>query len=228
MKAILRAAIIILLIVPCLHAATAKVGPWKKIKESEGITGWVRTNSRSSVKEVKAEGLIEAPMPVVEAILRDVPAQKKFMFLCDEAKKIELPEYPNTADSFCTYFQQGLPWPISDRYGLGRISFMFDKSTGRMIVRGVAIKADYRLPKTGMVEMPVGDVTWILKPEGDGKTLLTYQLLADPGGNLPASLVSMLLKNLGVTTLKNIRKLAKELPYKDAKAILTTTPVTED
>ncbi len=227
MKHLSSAFIIILMMAACLQSAV-KTGPWKKVRESEGITGWARTNSRCSVDEVRAEGIIDAPVPVVEAILRDVPAQKKFMFLCDEARKIELPEYANTPDSFSTYFEQGLPWPLSDRYGLGRINFMIESVTGRIIVRGIAIKADYKLPKTGMVEMPVGDVRWTLKPQGGEKTLLTYQLLADPGGNLPSSVVSMLVKNLGVTTLKNIRKLSKLSPYKDAETILTTTPYPGD
>jgi hypothetical protein len=211
----------------CLEASV-EVGPWKKIRESDGITGWVRTNSRSSVDEVRAEGIIDAPIPVVEAILRDIPAQKKFMFLCDDARKIELPGYPNTPDSFCTYFQQGLPWPLSDRYGLGMISFMLDVPTGRIIVRGIAIRADFKPPKSGMVELPFGDVVWTLKPEGDKKTLLTYQLLTDPGGNLPGSVVNLLLKNLGVTTLKNIRKLSKLPPYRNVRTISTTTPYLED
>jgi hypothetical protein len=223
MKHIGRAFIIILVIASCLHAAVT-FGPWKKIRESQGITSWARTNSRCSVEEVLTEGVIDAPMPVVEAILRDVTAQKEFMFLCDDARKIELPEYLNTSDSFSTYFQQGLPWPLSDRYGLGRISFTIDGATGRIIARGIAVKADYRLPRSGMVEMPVGDVTWTLKPEGENKTLLNYQLLADPGGNLPSAVVSMLLKNLGVTTLKNIRKLAMLPQYRDANKIVTTTP----
>ena len=222
MKPLVRAFIIVLVMAGCLHAEV-KVGPWKKIRESQGITSWARTNSRCSVEEVLTEGIIDAPMPVVEAILRDVPAQKEFMFLCDEAKKIELPEYLNTADSFSTYFQQGLPWPLSDRYGLGRIAFTIDGASGRIIARGVAVKAYYQLPKPDMVEMPVGDVTWTLKSEGENKMLLTYQLLADPGGNLPSAVVSMLLKNLGVTTLKNIRKLAKLPLYRDAKTIVTTT-----
>jgi hypothetical protein len=227
MKTLIRVFIIILLMATCLEASV-KVGPWKKIRESDGITGWVRTNSRSSVDEVRAEGIIDAPMPVVEAILRDVPAQKKFMFLCDDAKKIELPGYPNAADCFSTYFQQGLPWPLSDRYGLGRISLIIDSATGRIIVRGLAIKADFKPPKSGMVEMPFGDVTWILKEQAGGKTILTYQLLTDPGGNLPASVVNLLLKNLGVTTLKNIRKLSKLPPYRDAKTIFTSTPYLPD
>ncbi|HEY9162942.1 MAG TPA: hypothetical protein VIS94_17850 [Desulfomonilia bacterium] len=227
MKPLIRIFIIILITAACLEASV-KVGPWKKIRESDGITGWVRTNSRSSVDEVRAEGIIDAPMSVVEAILRDIPAQKKFMFLCEDARRIELPGYPDTPDSFSTYFQQGLPWPLSDRYGLGRISFMLEKETGRIIVRGLAVKADFKPEKPGMVEMPFGDVTWTLKEEGGKKTLLTYQLLTDPGGNLPSSIVNMLLKNLGVTTLKNIRKLSKMPPYKDARTVLTTTPYLQD
>jgi hypothetical protein len=75
--------------------------------------------------------------------------------------------------------------------------------------------------------MPIGDVTWVLVPAPNNTTKLTYQVLADPAGNLPSSIVNMLMKNVGVTTLKNIRKLAKQEPYSSAKSIVTTTPYHE-
>ncbi|MEN6473884.1 MAG: START domain-containing protein [Syntrophaceae bacterium] len=205
--------------------AAGQVGEWNKVRESEGITGWSRTNSLSSVDEVRAEGIINAPVPVVEAILRDTPAMKKFMFMCTDAYSIEPVAYKNTKDAYYVYFSQGLPWPFEDRYGLGRIDWMLDKSVpGALVVKCNTVNVPFTPPKKNMFRMPIGDVTWLLVPTANNTTKLTYQVLADPAGNLPSAVVNMLMKNVGVTTLKNIRKLAKDEPYRSAKTIVTTTP----
>ncbi len=222
MKKIGFLTMIIMMTTVCAMAA-GTVGEWKKVRESEGIVGWSRTNSLSSVDEVRAEGIINAPVPVVEAILRHTPAMKQFMFMCTDAYGIEPAGYKNTKDSYHVYFSQGLPWPFEDRYGLGRIDWMLDKSIpGALVVKCNTVNVPFTPPKKNMFRMPIGDVTWLLVPAANNSTKLTYQVLADPAGNLPSSIVSMLMKNVGVTTLKNIRKLAAEEPYRSAKAIVTT------
>lgn len=222
MKKIYVVVIIIMMATVSITAAV-KVGEWKKIRESEGITGWTRSNSLSSVNEVKAEGVINAPIAVVEAILRDTASMKKYMFMCSDAYSIEPAGMKNARDSYYVYFSQGLPWPLNDRYGIGRIDWMLDKTvpTG-IIVKCKAVPVPYTPPKKNSIRMPIGDVTWVLVPEGNNATRLTYQVLADPAGNLPSSVVNMLMRNVGVSTLKNIRKLAREEPYVNAKAVVTT------
>lgn len=208
--------------------AAGTVGEWKKVRESEGIVGWSRTNSLASVDEVRAEGIINAPVPVVEAILRHTPAMKDFMFMCTDAYSLELAGFKNAKDSYHVYFSQGLPWPFDDRYGLGRIDWMLDKSIpGALVVKCNTVNAPFTPPKKNIFRMPIGDVTWVLVPAPNNTTKLTYQVLADPAGNLPSSIVNMLMKNVGVTTIKNIRKLAKQEPYSSAKSIVTTTPYYE-
>jgi len=205
--------------------AAGQVGEWKKVRESEGIIGWSRTNSLSSVDEVRAEGIINAPVAVVEAILRDTPSMTKYMFMCTDAYSLELTGLKNTKDSYHVYFSQGLPWPFEDRYGLGRIDWMLDKSIpGALYVQCNTVNVPFTPPKKNSFRMPIGDVTWNLVPVGNNATKLGYRVLADPAGNLPSAVVNMLMKNVGVTTLKNIRKLAKEEAYRNARVIVTSTP----
>jgi len=227
MKRIGFIAMMVVMTATCLMAA-GQVGEWKKVRESEGIIGWSRTNSLSSVDEVRAEGIINAPVAVVEAILRDTPSMTKYMFMCTDAYSLELPGLKNTKDSYHVYFSQGLPWPLNDRYGIGRIDLMLDKSVpGALVVKCNTVSNPFNPPKKNLLRMPIGDVTWLLVPAANNTTKLTYQVLADPAGNLPSAVVNMLMKNVGVTTLKNIRKLAKEEPYRSAKSIVTSTPYHE-
>lgn len=224
MKKIFFIAMIIMMTTVSAMAAN-QVGEWKKVRESEGIIGWSRTNSLSSVDEVRAEGIINAPIAVVEAVLRDTPSMKKYMFMCTDAYSLELAGLKNTKDSYHVYFSQGLPWPLNDRYGIGRIDWMLDKSVpGALAVKCNTVSNPFTPPKKNLLRMPIGDVTWLLAPAANNTTKLTYQVLADPAGNLPSAVVNLLMKNVGVTTLKNIRKLAKEEPYRSAKTIVTASP----
>ncbi len=200
------------------------VGPWVKDSEKDGVVGYSRTNPRTSCKEFKAVGVIDAAVPVVERILRDAEAETEYMFMVNEAYRLELPGREPTADSYYTYLRQGLPWPINDRDGVGKIDFYYDKASGEMFVTGLMVESEYKKGDSGLVRMPVGDVKWYLKPVDEGrKTELTYQNLADPGGNLPSDLVNWLLKRLGVYTINDIRKLAKLEKYQ-ATEVITTTP----
>lgn len=213
-----------IMMMPAIADAAGQVGEWKKIRESEGIISWSRSNPLSSVDEILAEGIINAPVPVVEAILRDSSSMKRYMFMCTEAYDLELDGLKNTKDAYNVYFCQGLPWPLHDRYGIGRIEWMLDKSIpGALVVKCNTTSAPFSPPKKNLLRMPIGDVTWLLTPTENNATKLTYQVLADPAGNLPSSVVNMLMKNVGITTLKNIRKLAVEEPYCSTKTIMTTT-----
>ena len=41
-------------------------GEWEKIDEVDGITGYIRSTSESSVNEIKAIGVVDAPVAVIE------------------------------------------------------------------------------------------------------------------------------------------------------------------
>jgi len=47
--------------------------------------------------------------------------------------------------------------------------------------------------------------------------------MSDPGGGLPAFLVSILSHDLGVKTIAGIRRMAKQEKYRQATAVTTTT-----
>lgn len=199
-------------------------GEWKKVNESDGIIGYTRPTSKTSVDEVKAIGTVDASVAVIEALLRDVPAQTEYMFMCIDALKVDIPGLESTRDSFYVYNKTGMPWPVSDRDVVGKVNFMVDKATGTLHVQSHKISTDFRTQDKKVVRMPIGEVEYILTPIGEGKTEVIYQILADPGGKLPSSLVNMLSKNLGVKTIAGIREMVKKDKYKNVKSITTTTP----
>ena len=46
-------------------------GEWRQIRSCDGITGYARSNPRSPINEAKAIGVVDAPVAVLEAVVRD-------------------------------------------------------------------------------------------------------------------------------------------------------------
>ena len=55
-----------------MRLAWAADDGWKKIGESDGIVGYTRPTTKSSVDEIKAVGIVDAPVAVIEAVIRDI------------------------------------------------------------------------------------------------------------------------------------------------------------
>jgi len=196
---------------------------WRQVKEYEGIIGYARSNPRCRIDEIKAVGTIDAPLAVVEAVIRDVPGNKRFMFMCKHTAFLDVPEMKNSADEYATYTLMEMPFPVTDREAVARVSWTVDRSTGVLYAAGQSIDTTYP-PKDGVIRVPMVEALYTLTPQGPNKTLITYQAMSDPGGNLPAFLVSILSHDLGVKTIAGIRKLSKEEKYRSVTTVATSTP----
>lgn len=196
---------------------------WVKKTESDGFIGYTRATTKTSIDEMKGWGVINAPIAVVEAVLRDIPAEKDFMFMCGDAAEINTPELKGSADVKYVYNVTDLPFPVNDRDVVAKALYTIDKASGTVYVHVTRIESPYKLEKK-LVRMPIADISYTLVPKGPDKTEVTYEALADPGGNLPAPIINMLGKYLGVKTVVGIQDLTKKDKYKNAKAVVTTTP----
>lgn len=198
---------------------------WKKISESGGIVGYTRPTTKSSVDEVKAVGVVNAPIAVVEAVLRDASLHPEYMFMCKEGFLINTPELKSEGDILYAYNVTGMPFPVKDRDTVVKCMWSIDKSTGTIYCHSEGVKTTY-LQKKNMVRYPLVILDYTIVPKGADKTEVTYQGLADPGGNLPAFLVNTLTRNIGTKTIEGIRKMVLKDKHKSAKTIVTITPNT--
>ncbi len=218
----LRVSIIgLILVCFCFSGAWAAEAPWKKIGEKNGIVGFTRPTPKSSVDQMKAVGVVNAPVAVIEALLRDVPSETEWMYKCKEAAVVNTPELKSAGDILYVYNVTAMQFPVKDRDTVGKAVYTIDKATGTLYMHLDGINTNYKLDKS-KVRMPYVSVDYILTPKGPDKTEVTYVALGDPGGNLPAFLVNMLTKNLSIETIASIREMVKKDKYKNAKTVVTT------
>lgn len=222
MKNFIFSALAIFLMGVVFSASWAADNSWKKTGESDGIVGYSRPTSQSSVNEIKAAGVVNAPMAVVEAVIRDVSVMPQYVFLCKEAYLVNTPEMKSGGDVIYFYSVTDLPFPVKDRDAVAKSLWSIDKATGTIYCHTEGIKTTYRQNKE-IVRIPLSMVDCTLIPRGANKTEVIYQILADPGGELPPFLVSMLTRDYGIKTIAGLRQMVKKDKYKNAKTVVTAT-----
>lgn len=202
-------------------SAAADYG-WKKIGEEDGVVGYTRPTTKSTVDEIKAEGIVNAPIAVVEAVMRDVPSMPEYMFLCKEAFLINTPDMKSAGDVIYSYNLTDLPLPVSDRDGVIKSVWSIDKATGTIYCHAKAVKTTYNQRKN-VVRIPFSFIDCTLIPRGADKTYVIYQILSDPGGSLPSFVVNLLTNDYGMKTIAGLRKMVKKDKFRNVKTIKTTT-----
>jgi len=205
----------------CNISWAAEVG-WKKIGESEGIEGYTRPTPKSSIDEIKAVGIVDAPIAVVEAVLRDATMMPDYMFMCKEAEVIQAPDMKSEGDVLYIYNLTDMPFPVSDRDAVVRNVWSVDRSTGILYSYAETVQTSYRQSKN-VIRMPLSIVQCTLVPVGENKTKVIYQALGDPGGTLPSFLVNILTRDLGIKTIEGLRRVVKNDRFRHVKTVVTRT-----
>lgn len=206
-----------------LFSSMAWSEEWKKIGESDGIIGYTLTDSESKHQAVKGVGMVDAPVAVVEAVLRDVPALTEFILNCKESAFVTAPEFENTTDSFHTYMLNAVPFPAKDRDAVNLTKYTIDRATGTVYVDINGITTDYKRSRN-MVRIPMIKVGYILTPRGADQTEVIYTTVGNPGGAVPGFIADMFSKNLGIKTIEGLRKMARKDKYRDCRTVITKTP----
>jgi len=235
MKLRFEVLVAVFLVLACsssLMAQETGVGPWVKINEKDGIVAYARTNPRvAPLKEGRVVGVINASAESVENAMRDWDAYKKVLFMSKVTKPAD--NYPGCKpgpDTYCAYLLQGAPWPVQDRDGYGTLDFFIHKPTNEILVK-ITVRPNSMPLTKGVTRIPFCDMEWLIKPIDATHCQVTYQNMLKGGGvadKMPASVMNYVMKNFGIITIQNIRKLMKEDKYRDSKGFMTKTPWPEE
>jgi hypothetical protein len=197
-------------------------GQWSKTGEAKGIVSYSR-QSEGGVYEIYSAGMVNAPVASVEALLRDVSARPQYVYSCAETSYADIPGLKNTADVHYVYNRTRMPAFMNDRDCVVKSAWTIDKASGTIYCRSESIESDYRF-QANVVRMAKVVTQYTLIPRGEDMTLVICQAMADPGGNIPAFVVSMFTKSLGANMIEGIQKMANRPKYQNAR-IVTSTPV---
>jgi hypothetical protein len=203
---------LILCLTPSLFALK---GGWKEVGGAKGITAYSRPSYRGGLDEMMAVGMVDAPIGDVETLLRDVPVQREFFYICREATYDNVPGMPNARDSYSTYMRLQFSQPAREHDVVIRWDWSVSKS-GRMLHGETA--PSRRPAATGAVRIPYISIDYMLVPKGAGMTEVTLSVLMDPGDKVPDPVGSAIVNNMALRSLANLRDIVKRDKYNSRKA----------
>lgn len=189
------------------------------------VTGPVTVKNRAlkgtPIKEVWAEGEVNAPLLDVQDALMNVPRLKSFMPYMLDARIIK--EQPEDGSVFI-YTLIDLPVVGKRDYVTQVWQPQVVKPDGSGVFEAKWVARPTFLPqRNGIVRLQTNDGMWLATAREGGKTWLVHKFAVDPGGWVPAFAANM-GNEKGVTdTYKNVEKEAQKR-MKERLAALTSAP----
>lgn len=192
---------------------------WVLKKEAEGVSVYNRDAENSSLKELKAVTQLNASLSSIIALLSDKASFPKWIYKCEKSYVIKpLSE----AEAIC-YQNVVAPWPLDNRDIVINVKVYQDAVTKVVYQKATGVP-NYIKEVDGHVRITLFNALWTLTPLNNGLVKCEYQLLLDPGGNLPAWLVNLAAIDGPFETTVNMKKMLLSDKYKTAKYSFITEP----
>lgn len=184
----------------CLFSSFRFLEEWQLSKDANGVQVYTRRVAGSSIKEFK--GVMRAYASVAEAVsmIKDANSHSSWMHNTSGSyvvKKI-------SENDIYTYSVNEAPWPVDNRDNVVHMVFRNEKNS---VTVDMTAEPDFIPTKSSTVRVRKLKGYWKVEDIGSGKVEITQQVLADPGGSLPAWLVNSAVVDNPYYTLLNMKKL---------------------
>ncbi len=169
-----------------LHLTSDAQPIWKLVKEKNGIKVFFSDGEHTSFKKIRVQTNLDGSFAKLTNILMDADSHHHWVYKTKQSKLLK----KFSANEMIYYSETSMPWPVSNRDAVVRLTINPDTTKGTMAIRAVSEPA-YLQKKQGLIRIPYSVATWqIIKK---GKQLnVDYTFDVDPGGSLPAWLVNLM------------------------------------
>lgn len=187
---------------------------WKLQINKEGIKVYTSLSEQSPFKAVRTIGNVQTSMSQLALVLMDVSNTEEWVYGAKNPKLIT----QFTPTDLVYYAEASLPWPMSNRDFIIRITMTQDPVT-KIVTMTTQNLPKYIPEKKGTVRIQRSFGLWKLTPLKQGMVQVEYTLQVDPGGFLPAWLVNLFASNGPFQSLKGLRDEVKLPKYQQAKLV---------
>lgn len=174
------------------------------------VSGPITVKTREvsgSVKEIWAEGVMDAEVQDVQSAILDAPAYPKFMPYFKESRVVGKTE----AGHRLIYSRMALPF-VQERDYVVRVEVLKrvkEDGSGEFANQWEAVKG--HVPeRDNTVRLTMNKGGWHAVPTPDGRARVTYRVIADPGTWVPSFAIDMGNKKGIPETFRAVEKEAKE------------------
>ncbi|PKM31021.1 MAG: hypothetical protein CVV08_15540 [Gammaproteobacteria bacterium HGW-Gammaproteobacteria-12] len=182
----------------CAAAVQADERQWQLEREEDGVSVYLADVPGSKYKAYRGVVTISADLAAVQAVQEDVTGSCSWIFSCQQQRLLE-----TDGDVSELYTRFEMPWPVKARDSVIQVTTRTDGDGG---VTRLLKAVPQRLPEEkGFVRVQRVDGQWRLKPLGEGRVEVIYEVHTEPGGSLPSWLANSFVVDAPLQTLQGLR-----------------------
>jgi hypothetical protein len=184
---------------------------WHLRKKEQGISVYSRKTAKSNFKELKSVVYLKTSLSSAVALINDWESYPQWVYKCGKSTTLKVLE-----ETKVIHYQTVIvPWPAEDRDFIVNIELSQNEKTKIVTIKSTC-NSDYIPPVENHVRITEMDACWTLVPFKDGTIQITYQLLVNPGGFVPAWLVNMAAVDGPFESMANFKIWVQKKKYQEA------------
>lgn len=185
---------------------------WRLVTDRDGVRVFMAHNDDSAIKTFRGEAVI--PMSDFRAIGNQVD---DYEFIASWMHMISsISEIDRDSDiDRQIWVTTRLPWPVSNRDAALDLELRQEPETGAVIV---AYEANDALmePQSGYVRMPALKGMLRFTPLQPGEVHVTFEVVLDPGGYIPAWIANLILRDIPYFSLRRFQRVSDQERFRDS------------
>ena len=188
-----------------LCASALATDDWHLAYDREGIRVYLKDAGDSPYQQFRGVSTMKASLRTLTDLQDNLRVACKWLYACADMRLLKV-----EGDSTWVYLTTALPWPATTR------DIVLQVRTERLD-DGTLLRHLRAVP--GMVQRVPGQIRvrqlegeWRMVPKGERLTEVTYQLQAEPAGDIPAWLANRFVIDAPVVTLRTLRAVAQRQP----------------
>ena len=173
---------------------------------------FTRNVADSKIKAIQIRSVINASLSQLVAVILDIDATAEW---APGTKSAVILQRPGPAELYY-YSEVRFPWPASNRDFVAHLRVMQDPVTKTVTVHSANIP-DRAPLKKGVVRVLHAVGKWTIVPKEKNRLEVLYELLADPGGSIPAWVVNLLSTRSPLEAFTRLRAQVTKPAYQNIK-----------
>ena len=175
---------------------------WKLAQDEDGIKVYLSTAPGSRYQSFRGVASIKADVPTLLRLQENLTVACKWLYACADMRLLKV-----DGDSTFIYLTTALPWPADTRDMVLRVQT--ERSEDGRVVRQLSAVNDMEPVVPGLSRVQQLQGVWEMVPKGERETEVTYQLQAEPAGDIPSWLANRFVIDAPVVTLRTLRAVAE-------------------
>jgi len=175
---------------------------WKLAKDEDGIKVFLDDAPGSQYQSFRGVALIKADIPTLSRLQENLTIACTWLYACADMRLLKI-----EGDSTFVYLSTALPWPASTRDMVLKVET--EQGADGSVLRHLSAVNGMEPPIPGVIRVEHLEGVWQMAPKGERETEVTYQLQAEPAGDIPSWLANRFVIDTPMVTLKTLRAVAE-------------------